>query len=194
MVHRRCAYASVFYVTLASAAEGRTVQQNALQPAPAASSASWRSRADNALQEEIMLRTVASLTADPPRAPPKSATFPLAALALVILGSSMIAGCGGISDLTRERVARSETAVKQAAQTLGRSEAGALELQRARDDLHRAQQALDQQDETMAERYARQAELNAELAVAKSENAAARKAADQVLTSIRMLREEASRQ
>ena len=47
----------------------------------------------------------------------------------------LLGGCGGVSELTKERVARAETSVQQTQQTIGRSEGGAVELQRARDTL-----------------------------------------------------------
>ena len=107
--------------------------------------------------------------------------------------AALLAGCGGISDLTRERVARSETAVQQAQQTVGNSEQGALELQRAKENLDGARRAIKDGDEQMAERHAQLAELDAELAVSKSQSAAARKAADELLASIKTLRQEAER-
>lgn len=115
--------------------------------------------------------------------------------ALVAAAAALVAlaGCGGISDLTRERVARTETSVQQAQQTLGNSEAGAVELQRAKNTLEQAQRAVKDEDDELATRLATQAELDAELAVAKSQSANARKAADEVLASIRVLREEANR-
>lgn len=110
-----------------------------------------------------------------------------------LVACAMVAGCGGVSDLTRERVARSETSVQQAQQSIGNSESGAIELQRARDTLQQAQQALKEKNEKQAERLAQQAQLDAELAVAKSQSASARKAADELLASIQTLREEANR-
>lgn len=107
--------------------------------------------------------------------------------------AAMLAGCGSVSEVTRERVARSETAVRQAQQTIGNSEAGALELQRGRDLLAQARAALDARKEQPALRLAREAELQAELAVAKSQTAASRKAADELQASIRTLRMEAER-
>lgn len=111
----------------------------------------------------------------------------------VVAATGMLAGCGGVSEVTKERVARSETAVRQAQQTIGNSEAGALELQRARDLLSQARAALDNKKEQPAMRLAREAELQSELAVAKSQTAAARKAADELQASIRTLRQEAER-
>ena len=106
---------------------------------------------------------------------------------------SLLVGCGGVSELTKERVARSETAVQSATQTIGNAETGAVELQRAKESLAKAQAALKAENEKDAERYAQHAQLSAELAVAKSQSGAARKAADEVLASIETLRREAAR-
>jgi hypothetical protein len=111
----------------------------------------------------------------------------------LVLAAGLLAGCGGISDLTRERVARSETSVQQAQQTVGNSEQGALELQRAKENLDAARKAMKDGDEKLTERHAQLAELDAQLAVSKSQSAAARKAADELLASIKTLRQEAER-
>jgi hypothetical protein len=112
-----------------------------------------------------------------------------------IMGAAalLLAACSGVSDLTREHVARSESTVTQAQQTLGSSEAGAVELQRARQSLVQARAAVDKGDAKHADAYAQQAQLDADLAVAKSQTAAARKAADELMASIQQLREEAQR-
>lgn len=107
--------------------------------------------------------------------------------------ATLLAGCGGVSELTKERVERSQVAVNQAAQTVGNSEAGALDLQRAKDNLRQAQSAIKQQEAKRAERLAHKAQLDADLAVAKTQSAAARTAADEVMASIETLRREASR-
>jgi len=119
------------------------------------------------------------------RAPVLGAIMGAAALSL--------AGCSGVSDLTKEHVARSETAVNQAQQTLGNSEAGALELQRAKQNLDQARAAVNKNDEKNADAFAQQAQLDAELAIAKSQTATARKAADELMASIQTLRQEAQR-
>jgi hypothetical protein len=104
------------------------------------------------------------------------------------------AGCSsGVSELTKDRVSRSEVAVQQAQQAVGNSESGALELQRARDEVERAHQAVAAEKDTLAQRYAQQAQLDADLAVAKSQSAAARKAADELTASIQTLKQEAAR-
>jgi len=114
-------------------------------------------------------------------------------LALGALTLGVVAGCSSVPEVTKDRVARSETTVQQAEQTVGRSEAGALELQRAKDNLEQARAALNKNKREPAERYAQLAQLDAELAVAKSQSAAARRAADELLASIKTLREEAAR-
>ena len=111
----------------------------------------------------------------------------------LVLAAGLLAGCGGVSDLTKERVARSETAVKQAEQTVANSEQGAVDLQRAKENLDAARRAVKDGKEQLAERYAQLAQLDAELAVSKSQSAAARRAADEVLVSIKTLRQEAER-
>lgn len=116
-----------------------------------------------------------------------------AGLPVLIAIATLMVGCGGVSEMTKDRVARSDVAVKQASQTLGNSEAGAVELQQARDHLDQAKRALDAKEEDEALRHARQAELASELAVARSQSASARRAADELQASIRTLREEAQR-
>jgi hypothetical protein len=123
----------------------------------------------------------------------KTPNFRAGMSALGALALSVVAGCSSVPPVTKERVARSETTVQQAEQTVGRSEAGALELQRAKDNLEQARAALNKNQREPAERYAQLAQLDAELAVSKSQSAAARRAADELLASIKTLREEAAR-
>jgi chromosome segregation ATPase len=123
----------------------------------------------------------------------KTPIFRAGLSALGALALSVVAGCSSVSEVTKERVARSQTNVQQAEQTVGRSEAGAVELQRAKDNLEQARAALNKKEGKKAERHAQLAELDAELAIAKSQSAAARRAADEVLASIKTLREEAAR-
>jgi hypothetical protein len=117
------------------------------------------------------------------------------ALALTVGASMLIAlsACSSVSKLTQERVAQGETSVQQAQQTVGNSEHGAVELQQARDKLNAAKSALAKGQEQEAERSAAQAHLFAELAVAKSQSASARKAADEVLAGLNTLRDEGER-
>jgi chromosome segregation ATPase len=124
-------------------------------------------------------------------------TIPGSRTGLPLLGVLAVglfaSGCSSVSEVTRERVARSESSLQQAQQAVGRSEAGAVELQRGRDNLEQAKAALNSKQNEKAERYAQLAQLDAELAVAKSQSAAARRAADELLASIQTLRQEAAR-
>jgi hypothetical protein len=115
------------------------------------------------------------------------------ALTLGVSALALLGACSSVSKLTNERVAQSETSVQQAQQTVGKSEHGAMELQEARERLDAAKSALAKGQQQQAERSAAQAHLYAELAVAKAQSADARKAADEVLASLNMLRQETER-
>lgn len=112
---------------------------------------------------------------------------------VAVLTAGVLAGCSSVSDVTKERVARSESSYQQAQQAVGRSEAGALELQRSKDNLEQAKAALAKKEAQKAERYAQLSQLDAELAVSKSQSAQARRAADELMASIQQLRQEISR-
>lgn len=128
------------------------------------------------------------LTPAPTRAPHRAAILLTATLGVLAVGA-----CSNISAVTTERVAQSEVAVQQTQQTIGQSESGAVELQQAREDLDAAKQALARGRGEEAERRAMQAQLHAELAVVKVQSAEARRAADEVLASLEMLRQESDR-
>lgn len=123
----------------------------------------------------------------------KTPTFRAGLPVLGALAIGMLAGCSSVSEVTKDRVQRSETSLQQAEQTVGRSEAGAVELQRAKNNLDQAKVALNKGDAKTAERHSQLAQLDAELAVAKSQTASARKAADELLASIQTLRQEVAR-
>jgi hypothetical protein len=106
---------------------------------------------------------------------------------------ALLSACTGVSAVTKERVAQGENSVQHAQQTLGQSEHGAIELQQARDKLAAAKAALAKGQHEEAERSAAQAQLYAELAVAKSQSATARKSADEVLANLEILRRETER-
>ena len=122
-----------------------------------------------------------------------STALRMSGLFALTLSVSTLTACSGVSDLTKERVSRSAVNVQQSQQTLGRSEEGAIELQRAKESLAAAERALAKADEKGAQRHATQAELHAELAVAQSQSADARRAANEVLASTEALRNESER-
>src|SRR4029450_9740938 len=94
------------------------------------------------------------------------ATNPRRNAVALALAASLLSACSSVSDLSKERVAQSETSVQQAQQTLGKSEQGAIELQQATDKLNAAKSALAKGQGKEPERLAAQAHLYAELAVA----------------------------
>lgn len=109
------------------------------------------------------------------------------------LGMSVVGACSDVSAVTKERVSRSNVAVQEAQRTIGQAETGAVELQKAKQHLDAANSALAQGQQKVAEQRAEQAQLHAELAVAKVQSAAARRAADEVLASTETLRSEIER-
>jgi hypothetical protein len=115
------------------------------------------------------------------------------AIAVGVSLLTTLGACTDMSALTKERVAQSDTSVQQAQQAVGRSEAGAIELQQAKDKLSDAKIALGKNQQQAAEHSAAQAHLYAELAIAKSQSASARKAAEEVLASVEVLRTETQR-
>jgi predicted nucleic acid-binding Zn-ribbon protein len=122
--------------------------------------------------------------------------LPLRSVLALPLGIGMLAllgACTGVSAVTKERVAKGETSLQQAQQTLGQSEHGAVELQQAREKIAAAKSAMAKGQHEQAERMAAQAHLYAELAVAKSQSASARNSANEVLASLEMLRRESER-
>jgi hypothetical protein len=124
---------------------------------------------------------------------PFRATSSITTVIALTFGLGSLAACSSVSSLTQERVAQSDTSVQQAQQTVGKSEHGAVELQQARDQLTTAKSALARGRQQEAEHSAAQAHLYAELAVAKSQSADARKAANEVLASLETLRQKTER-
>jgi hypothetical protein len=115
------------------------------------------------------------------------ARFCIGAATLLVLGAC------SVSQATKDTVARADTRFQQAKQALGSSEGGAIELQRASDHLQQAKEAVKDGDEKPAQRHAQQAELDVELALAKAQNASARKAAAELQAGLQQLRQEAQR-
>lgn len=134
------------------------------------------------------------LSRSPPRTPSSRVSVPrLASIVAIGVGLATLSACSSISDVTKERVSTSAVAVNQSEQTLGRSEEGMVELQRAKESLAAAQGAVARNDDKGAQRFAAQAQLHAQLAVAQSQSAAARRAAAEVLASTDALRRESER-
>jgi hypothetical protein len=99
-------------------------------------------------------------------------------------------GCAGTPPTEKVEVA--EAAVRQA-DTRGAGEEAALELRLARDKLERARVAMAQERYVTARRLAEQAQVDALLAEAKAQSAAALASAREMQDSIESLRGEAQR-
>jgi outer membrane murein-binding lipoprotein Lpp len=122
----------------------------------------------------------------------KTSLSTLCTFAAGIAGLALLAGCTA-TKATKEAVAKAETQVQQVQAALGNNEASALDVQRAKDHLAQAKQAVDKGDDKPAVFHAKLAELDAELAVAKQQHATARKSADELQASIQQLRQESQR-
>lgn len=109
-----------------------------------------------------------------------------AAIALLTL-----AGCASTGDLPREEMAVARAAVERAAGPAGAD--APVEVSQAREKLDRANSAVVRKDFDVARRLAEQAEVDANLAEAKSHSTRADRALREVREGIRQLREEISR-
>jgi septal ring factor EnvC (AmiA/AmiB activator) len=119
-------------------------------------------------------------------------TRPLAALAAVAaLAVLTLAGCASTGDMPREEMAVARAAVDRAAGPAGAD--APVEVSQARDKLERANAAVARKDYDVARRLAEQAEVDANLAEAKSHSARSDRALMEVREGIRQLREEIAR-
>lgn len=110
---------------------------------------------------------------------------------LLFVMALVAAGCAGTPPPT-EKVEVAEAAVRQA-DTRGAADAAALELRLARDKLERARIAMAEERYVTARRLAEQAQVDALLAEAKAQSAAALASAREMQDSIESLRGEAQR-
>ena len=101
--------------------------------------------------------------------------------------------CSNASDLAKERVAQSETSVAAGAADAWEIRARRRGAAAGARQAERCKERAGQRSGQEAERAAAQAHLYAELAVAKSQSADARKAANEVLASLETLRQETER-
>jgi len=117
---------------------------------------------------------------------------PLAALAAVVaLTVLSLAGCASTGDMPREEMAVARAAVDRAAGPAGAD--APVEVSQAREKLERATAAVARKDYDMARRLAEQAEVDANLAEAKSHSVRSDRALAEVREGIRQLRAEIAR-
>jgi hypothetical protein len=102
----------------------------------------------------------------------------------------MLAACAGTETIAyQQSLARAEASIEEA-ERQGAAQYGNVPLDWARDKVAEAVQAADDGDEMRAERLAREAELDAELASAITENRETQAALDEVNATIATLRDE----
>lgn len=115
-----------------------------------------------------------------------------AALAAVAaLAVLTVAGCASTGDMPREQMAVARAAVDRAAGPAGAD--APVEVADARNKLERATAAVARKDYDDARRLAEQAEVDANLAEAKSHSVRSSRALQEVREGIRQLREEIAR-
>ena len=112
-----------------------------------------------------------------------------AVAALTVLTMAGCASTGG--DQPREQMAVARAAVDRAAGPAGAD--APVEVSQAREKLERANAAVARKDYDVARRLAEQAEVDANLAEAKSHSARSDRALQEVREGIRQLREEIAR-
>ena len=103
----------------------------------------------------------------------------------------MVSGCASTGDMPREQMAVARAAVDRAAGPAGAD--APLEVSESRNKLERATAAVARKDYDEARRLAEQAEVDANLAEAKSHSVRSNRALQEVREGIRQLREEIGR-
>ena len=112
--------------------------------------------------------------------------FKLAVLAAVVMGLAVV-GCAGAPP--REDLARAETSV-ESARRAGATADSPVELRRAQEKLDAARAAIKDKEYEKAERLAKEASVDADLAQQKAITARSQKSLAEVRQSINLLRQE----
>lgn len=105
---------------------------------------------------------------------------------------TMLGACASSPDRPDQDLARAEAAISQAEQS-GARQYGPIALDDARQKLGKAQAAVAEEEMLLAERYAEEATLAADLAAAKARTGKAERAVEELEDSIAVLRQEIAR-
>jgi hypothetical protein len=116
----------------------------------------------------------------------------LAAKTILLTLVAAMSACATSADRPYQEIARAEASIEQAQQSRAQ-EFGASELDAAQDKLAKARAAADNNDNLMAARYAEEATLDANLAIAITRNRQAQLSVEELNRSIETLRQEISR-
>jgi hypothetical protein len=119
-------------------------------------------------------------------------TFKARKILLMLVPLAAISACATSADRPFQELARAEASIEQAQQS-GAREFGAAELEAAQSKLARARAAADSNDNIVAARYAKEAALDANLAMAITRNRQAELSVEELNRSIETLRQEISR-
>ena len=107
----------------------------------------------------------------------------------IALASLLAAGCASGPDIVDTGIARAEATIENASGT-GAAEFASTELESAREKLVQAKLAEEQGDEERAARLAEEAEVDAQVAMARAELAEAEEAVREVREGTETLRRE----
>lgn len=105
--------------------------------------------------------------------------------------AALMAGCATVPPPI-EQMANSKTAISNA-DSAGSSELAPLELKLAMQKMDGAEKAMDEKNYALAERLAQQSQVDAQLASVTARSIKARKTADALQESSRVLRQEIDR-
>jgi hypothetical protein len=111
------------------------------------------------------------------------------AMTPIVLTSLLAAGCASGPDIADTGIARAEATIDNAAGT-GAAEFATTELENAREKLVQAKLAAEQGNEELAARLAEEAEVDAQVAMARAEHAEAEEAVREVQQGTEALRRE----
>jgi hypothetical protein len=111
------------------------------------------------------------------------------AMTAIAVSSFVAAGCASGPDIADTGIARAEATIDNAAGT-GAAEFASTELENARQKLVQAKLAAEQGDEELAARLAQEAEIDAQVAMARAEHAEAEEAVREVQQGTEALRRE----
>ncbi len=108
------------------------------------------------------------------------------------IGATLLSGCATSSEKPTRQLSRAESYI-EIAQNQGAQEYSAVALQSARDKLTQAKRAADKGDHEVARRLAKEAELDAQYAVAQTSRMQAQNSLREVQSSLETLRRETMR-
>ena len=114
------------------------------------------------------------------------------AMLLMAVPVAALGACASSPDRPFQELARAEASVEQAQQS-GAQEYGAAALEAAENKLAMARTAADDNDNVMAARHAKEAALDANLAIAITRHRQAELSVEELNRSIETLRQEISR-